>query len=70
MKAEMIKPKSVKNIVEHLGHVDYPVTGKKFNEACENMSDVSEEEKMWVKGNINMDKTYMSANEIKKDLRL
>ena len=33
-------------------------------------SDVSEEEKKWVKNNIDMNKTYMSAGEIKKALKL
>jgi predicted TIM-barrel fold metal-dependent hydrolase len=65
-----MKPENVQNIIDHLGHVDYPVTGKKFSEACDNMSDVSEEEKKWVKNNIDMDKKYMSAQEIKKALKL
>ena len=34
MKAEMGKPESATNIVEHLEHVDYPVICKKFSEAC------------------------------------
>jgi predicted TIM-barrel fold metal-dependent hydrolase len=70
MESKMSKPENVQNIIDHLGDVEYPVTGMKFTEACDNMSDVSEEERKWVKNNINMDKTYMTPEEIKKDLKI
>ncbi len=55
---------------DHLSHVDYPVTGKDFVAACNNMSHATEEEKDWVKQNISMDKTYNSQEEVKKDLKM
>jgi predicted TIM-barrel fold metal-dependent hydrolase len=70
MEAKMSKPANVKNIIDHLGDVEYPVTGKAFMEACNNMSDVSKEQREWVKNNINMEKTYRSPEEIKMDLKL
>ncbi len=70
MQAKMNKPMNVKEINNHLNDVNYPVTGKAFMEACDNMSHASETERMWVKENINMNKTYDSPEEIKKDLRL
>ncbi len=61
---------NTKEIMSHLNDVNYPVTGKAFMEACDNMSHASETERMWVKENINMNKTYNSPEEIKKDLKL
>ncbi len=70
MQAKMNKPNNVEDITKHLGDVNYPVTGKKFMEACDNMSDVGEKQRDWVKMNIDADKTYNSLDEIKKALKL
>ncbi len=70
MQAKMNKPMDTKEIISHLDDVDYPVTGKAFMEACDNMSHASEEERMWVKNNIDMNRTYGSAEEIKRELKL
>lgn len=64
MEAKMV------NIINHLKDVEFPVTGRKFMEACENMSDISDEQKRWVRDNIDLNKTYRSADEIRKALRL
>ncbi len=66
----MNKPNNVKEITRHLKDVNYPVTGRRFMEACDNMSHASQTERMWVKENIDMNKTYNSPEEIKKDLKL
>jgi hypothetical protein len=67
---EVSKPKNVKHIISHLKDVEYPVTGKEFMEACNNMSDVAEDQKAWVKQNILPGKTYNSPEAIKHDLNL
>lgn len=64
------KPMNTQEIVEHLGHVDYPITGKELMEACENMSHVSDEEREWVKRNIQEDRTYNSREELRRELKL
>jgi len=70
MEPEISKPENVADIISHLKDVDYPVTGKKLMEACENMSHLSEKQSAWVKNNIEPDKTYESPEEIKHDLDL
>lgn len=70
MEATTGKPENVAEISSHLNDVDYPVTGREFLEACNNMSDVSEEQKAWVKRNILPGKTYRSPEEIRHDLDL
>jgi hypothetical protein len=67
---EVKMPSKTKEMVEHLGHVKYPITGKEFMAACSNMSDATKEQKEWVKKNISMNKTYKSADEVKKALKL
>jgi len=64
------KPSNVQEIINHLDDVEYPVTGREFMEACNNMSDVTKEQKDWTQRNINMDKKYNSPEEIKRDLKL
>lgn len=64
MEAKMV------NVINHLKDVTYPVTGKKFVEACERMSDIPDEQRRWVRDNIDLNKTYRSADEIRKALRL
>lgn len=67
---EMKKPRNVQDIINHLGDVDYPVTGRKFMEACDNMSDIAKEQKAWVKMNIDKNKAYNSKEEIRSALKL
>ncbi len=62
------KPENVGDIISHLKDVSYPVTGKEFMEACDNMSDVSEDQRAWVKKNILPGKTYRSPEDIRHDL--
>ncbi len=62
------KPENVTDIISHLNDVNYPVTGKEFMEACNNMSDVSADQKAWVKKNILPGKTYKSPEDIRHDL--
>ncbi len=64
------RPSNIDEIREHLTHVDYPVTGKAFVEACSKMSDVPKEERDYVIKNLPVDRTYNSADEIKEVLRL
>ncbi len=70
MEEEIKKPEDIENIVSHLTHVTYPVTGRAFLEACNNMSDVSDEQRAYVTNNIEPDKTYASVEEIRHDLNL
>ncbi len=70
MQPEMQKPQNTQDIVKHLGDVDYPVTGRQFMEACTNMSDIADEQKNWVKKNIDPNKTYNSPDEIKQTLKI
>jgi hypothetical protein len=55
---------------EHLSHVDYPVTGKDFIAACNNMSHASKAETDWVKQNISPNKTYNSQDEVRGALKI
>jgi len=70
METKTSKPENVADIISHLKDVDYPVTGKEFIEAYDNMSDVSEKQRAWIKNNIEPDKTYESPEDIKHDLDL
>ena len=70
METKTGKPENVADIISHLKDVDYPVTGKEFTEACDNMSDISEDQRTWVKNNILPGKTYTSPEQIKHDLDL
>lgn len=64
------KPSNTTEMEEHLTHVDYPVKGKDFVVACNNMSHATKEEKDWVKQNISLNETYNSPNEVKKALKI
>jgi len=70
MQSQTKKPENTQDIVKHLGDVDYPVTGRQFIEACNNMSDVPKEQNDWVKQNIDVNKTYNSPNEIRQALKI
>ncbi len=60
------KPSDTTEMEEHLNHVDYPITGKDFIAACNNMSHATKEETVWAKQNISPNKTYNSPDEIKR----
>lgn len=62
------KPANTQELVDHLGHVTYPVTGKQLMTACNNMSDVPSAQKNWAKSRISEDKTYNSKEELRRDL--
>ena len=64
------KPSDTTEMEEHLSHVDYPITGKEFIAACNNMSHATREETDWVKKNISLNKTYNSPEEIRKALKI
>lgn len=64
------KPSNTAEMREHLSHVDYPVTGKEFMAACNNMSHANKDEINWVKQNILPSKTYNSPDEVKKALKI
>lgn len=64
------KPSDTTEMQEHLSHVDYPITGKDFVAACNNMSHATKEDIVWVKQNISMNKTYNSPDEIKQALKI
>lgn len=62
-------PVTKKEIIEHLGHVDYPAKGKDLIQACNNMIDVPKADREWFVNNL-PDRTYYNADEIKKVLNL
>lgn len=64
------KPSNTSEMEEHLTHVEYPVTGKDFVAACNNMSHATKEETDWVKQNISPNTTYSSPDEVKKALKI
>ncbi len=65
-----MKPSKTQELIDHLDHVDYPITGKDFMAACNSMEHASQEERDWVMENIDMNKTYNSADEVRKELKL
>ena len=64
------KPSDTTEMEEHLSHVDYPIKGKDFIAACNNMSHATKEETDWVKQNISLNKTYNSSDEVRKALKI
>ncbi len=66
----MNKPANTQEAIDHLGHVDYPVTGRELLNACNGMSDVPTDQKNWVKAHINENKTYNTKEELRSDLQL
>ena len=67
---EMNKPSNTSEMEEHLSHVDYPIKGRDFVAACNNMDHATKEEKDWVKQNMSMDKMYSSQDEVKDALKI
>lgn len=52
------------NIVEHLNsHQAFPASKASLMKECNNLSDLTDEEKSWV-DNVLPDKTYSSADEV------
>jgi len=70
MGAKIGKSKNVSAMVSHLKDVEYSATGKKFLEACDNMSDVPNEQRVWVRDSSEPNKEYASPEEIRHDLDL
>ncbi len=66
----MKKPAKTQEMMDHLDHVDYPITGKEFLAACNNMSHATREERDWAKMNVQADKTYNNMDELKRDLKM
>lgn len=54
-------------IMDHLNHITYPATKEDLVKACENMSDIPEDDKKWFEG-VLTDKTFNSAAEVRKEL--
>jgi len=49
-------------------HIDWPATGSKITQTCNNMSDVPESERKMVTAKLNPGKTYRSAEDAMKDI--
>jgi hypothetical protein len=64
------KPSNTTEMEDHLTHVEYPISGKDFVAACDNMSHATKQEKDWVKQNISLNKTYNSQDEVKQALKI
>ena len=67
---EVKKPSKTKEMIEHLDHVKYPISGKDFIAACNNMAHATKEEIEYVKKKLEMSKMYKSADEVKKALKV
>ena len=59
-----------KEILRHLEHVTYPVTGKKFMEACKTYTHIPKDQCKLIRKNIDPKKTYRTETEIREDLRI
>jgi hypothetical protein len=59
-----------KEILRHLEHVAYPVTGKQFAQACNSNTHIPKEQCELITKNINLDKTYRTPAQIREDLRI
>ena len=57
-------------VIEHLrDHVSYPATSSELIETCNNMADISAEDKKWFTENLPED-TYASAEEVMEVLMI
>ena len=65
-----IESKTKSELIRHLGHVNYPIKGKQFFEACNDMSHIPEEEKAWILENLPEGRIYSSPEDIKQVLGL
>ncbi len=60
--------KDMKNTIDHLkNHQDYPATKEELVEACNSLSDFSDEDKKWYQQHLEH-KTYNSAEEVMETL--
>ncbi len=59
-----------KEILRHLEHVAYPVTGKQFADACRGNTHIPKEQCDLITKSINPNKTYHRPSEIREDLRI
>jgi len=60
----------VKGVIHHIkDHQDYPATKEEMVAECENLMDFSDGDKKWFSENL-PDKTYNSAGEVLKALKL
>lgn len=55
--------------INHLDHVSYPATKEELVRACDNMSDVPDEDKKWFVSNL-PGGTYQSAGDVKAALKM
>ncbi|MCL4365830.1 DUF2795 domain-containing protein [Patescibacteria group bacterium] len=56
-----------KEMADHLNHVSYPASKQDLVEACEDMSDVSQDDKKWFMDKL-PDKTFNDSDEVKHAL--
>lgn len=54
-------------MMAHLNHVSYPASKQDLIQACENMSDMSQEDKQWFMERL-PDRTFNDADEVKQAL--
>jgi hypothetical protein len=60
----------LKGAIHHLReHQEYPATKEELVAECDNLSDFSEKDRKWFANNL-PDRTYNSANEVIKALKL
>ncbi len=52
-------------IMDHLNHVVYPASKEDLVKACNEMSDVPENDKRWLNENL-PEKNYQNADEVKR----
>lgn len=55
------------DVMMHLDHVDYPATKQELVEACNNMDDVTDEDRKWFIENLPA-RTFKNADEVKEAL--
>jgi hypothetical protein len=62
--------KDIQNTISHLkSHQKYPATKEDLVKECDDLSDFSDEDKKWFVSHLK-EKTYMSADEVIKELGL
>ncbi|KKS13971.1 hypothetical protein A2617_04860 [Candidatus Daviesbacteria bacterium RIFOXYD1_FULL_41_10] len=58
----------MKEMITHLNeHIQYPASKQQIMEACNNMADVPEKDRMWLDEKL-PEQTYQNVDEIKKVL--
>lgn len=61
------QPMSRSDAMKHMDHVDYPASKEDLVKACNNMSDVSNEDKKWFMESL-PEGSYNSPDEVKEAL--